>query len=276
MHVCTGSGGNVTDPEGNTCSWTGCGFNTVSPNQHFGGCSGSADNQAGTLCCTSPMFQWYVAPTGSDTNPGSPSLPFKTITHGLSLAVSGDSLLVAPGTYTGADGEIFPLNIPASVNLIGDEAGRGASPLTKISGEVDAGPGATIAGFTVTTSSGIAIKPIADGAFIRNNTITGNSVGIYVSNSTNHVITLNVVSGNSGQGILYVSSTAGGKAENNVITNNGYGVVYQSAGGDFGGGPSSSVGGNVISCNTNADFWTNQLGPIYAANNLLGPRPAHL
>jgi len=101
-----------------------------------------------------------------------------------------------------------------------------------------------------------------------NNTITGNSVGIYVSNSTNHAITLNVVSGNSGQGILYVSSTAGGKAENNVITNSGYGVVYQSAGGDFGGGPSSSVGGNVISCNTNADFWTNQLGPTYAANNL--------
>lgn len=24
----------------------------------------------------------------------------------------------------------------------------------------------------------------------------------------------------------------------------------------------------MVSCDTNADFWTNQLGPIYAANNL--------
>jgi hypothetical protein len=46
MRVCSGS----TDPLGNQCNWTDCGFGTTTPNQYFGGCSG--DTTAGALCCT--------------------------------------------------------------------------------------------------------------------------------------------------------------------------------------------------------------------------------
>lgn len=45
MRVCAGA----TDPLGNTCNWYDCGFNTVSPNEYFGGCN--SNYTAGTLCC---------------------------------------------------------------------------------------------------------------------------------------------------------------------------------------------------------------------------------
>ena len=38
--------------------------------------------------------------TGSDTNTGmSPTAPFQNITHAMSVALSGDTILVAPGSY---------------------------------------------------------------------------------------------------------------------------------------------------------------------------------
>ncbi|MET0857971.1 MAG: right-handed parallel beta-helix repeat-containing protein, partial [Telluria sp.] len=41
----------------------------------------------------------YVAPTGSDLNPGTRSEPFQTIQHGASLATPGTTVHVAPGIY---------------------------------------------------------------------------------------------------------------------------------------------------------------------------------
>lgn len=46
MRVC----GKKTDPVGNVCNWTNCGFNTVSPNQYYGGCQ--SNFYAGALCCS--------------------------------------------------------------------------------------------------------------------------------------------------------------------------------------------------------------------------------
>ena len=44
---------------------------------------------------------WYVnVATGNDSNSGTSSgTPFKWITKGMSVALSGDTILVAPGTY---------------------------------------------------------------------------------------------------------------------------------------------------------------------------------
>ena len=36
---------------------------------------------------------------------------------------------------------------------------------------------------------------------------------------------------------------------------------------DLGGGVTGSLGGNVLSCNTQNDFWTNVSGTIHLANN---------
>ncbi len=45
MRVCAAN----TDPLGNTCNWTGCGLNSKTPKEYFGGCNGNW--RAGTLCC---------------------------------------------------------------------------------------------------------------------------------------------------------------------------------------------------------------------------------
>ena len=45
MRVCSGT----KDPLGNACNWVGCGSDTTTPNDFFGGCAGN--NTAGALCC---------------------------------------------------------------------------------------------------------------------------------------------------------------------------------------------------------------------------------
>jgi hypothetical protein len=51
MRVCRAGvdAGSSIDPENNVCNWWNCGFDSLTPNQYFGGCSGNTT--AGTLCC---------------------------------------------------------------------------------------------------------------------------------------------------------------------------------------------------------------------------------
>ena len=58
----------------------------------------------------------YVSVNGNDTNIGNHQhATFKTLAHALSVAVSGDEVIIFPGTYT----EIFPLTVPAGVTVRG-------------------------------------------------------------------------------------------------------------------------------------------------------------
>ncbi len=45
---------------------------------------------------------WYVAPSGSNSNPCTSSQPCATISHASTLARPGDTVLVAPGSYEGS------------------------------------------------------------------------------------------------------------------------------------------------------------------------------
>jgi hypothetical protein len=54
MRVC----GSASDPEGNACNWTGCGFGATTPNQYFGGCVNN--HTAGALCCVAPCSDGTV------------------------------------------------------------------------------------------------------------------------------------------------------------------------------------------------------------------------
>ena len=46
MRVCSAN----PDSMGNACNWVNCGYQTLTPNQYFGGCAGNTT--AGVLCCT--------------------------------------------------------------------------------------------------------------------------------------------------------------------------------------------------------------------------------
>lgn len=47
------------------------------------------------------MYNYYVAPNGSDSNPGTAQLPFQTILRASKVALPGTTVHVAPGTYVG-------------------------------------------------------------------------------------------------------------------------------------------------------------------------------
>jgi hypothetical protein len=272
-----GSTSIVTDPEGNECDWTGCGFNSISPNQFFGGCTSTGG--AGTLCCSgAATTHYYVnAATGSDSNDGLAPIvggghgPFKTITKAVSVATtSGQTINVAPGSYVAGAvgvGETFPINVPAGVNLIGDEASSGTAgngtrivgcgTIAGFSGAVGVAAGAVIAGFTVTCPSGSGVIVTGSNANIavRNNTLINNGdTGVFVTAPTG--VALNTSTSNF-VGLRYINTVTGGKAENNTLTGNSYGVVYNTNGANMGdvSTPTNSVGNNILSCNTNSDFW---------------------
>jgi hypothetical protein len=44
-------------------------------------------------------MEYFVAPTGSDTNPGTMALPFATIQRGNDVAAAGDTVWLRGGTY---------------------------------------------------------------------------------------------------------------------------------------------------------------------------------
>jgi hypothetical protein len=60
---------------------------------------------------------YYVAENGDDASQGDHLFaPFASIKHALSVAVTGDTIIVSPGDYT----EVFPLTIPQGVTLKGE------------------------------------------------------------------------------------------------------------------------------------------------------------
>ena len=103
-----------------------CGTNTV--NEYvLNSAEGVADYvQDGVTgeCIDENAF--YVATTGNNSNNGTESAPFLTIAHALSFVKpSGNptTIYVASGTYSpDLTGEIFPINIPNNVHLIGEDS----------------------------------------------------------------------------------------------------------------------------------------------------------
>ncbi|MBS1718040.1 MAG: hypothetical protein JSS72_09965 [Armatimonadetes bacterium] len=92
---------------------------------------------------------WYVSPTGSDSNPGTSGSPFQTIQKGVTSAGSGDVIYLLPGTYSGTGNNNIAISIP---NLTVTSTGGAAS--TTISGPLSSqhpNPPTTVA-FSVSAS----------------------------------------------------------------------------------------------------------------------------
>ncbi len=62
---------------------------------------------------------WYLDPTGDDlTGTGAPEAPFRSLVHAIAAATGGDSLLLAPGLYTG-DGQHDMIVQGLALDIIG-------------------------------------------------------------------------------------------------------------------------------------------------------------
>ncbi|TGK26879.1 DUF1565 domain-containing protein [Leptospira yasudae] len=92
--------------------------------------------------------------SGNDTtNSGTKAAPFRTITKAILASTTNNIkvIAVAPGTYSGAIGETFPITIPPDVNVYGDFNGKG---LIGGSSSLYAGPPGTTPKTGVTLISG--------------------------------------------------------------------------------------------------------------------------
>ncbi|MDH4246921.1 MAG: DUF1565 domain-containing protein [Deltaproteobacteria bacterium] len=237
-----------------------------------------------------PAYDYYVnAATGSDANAGTEAAPFKTITKAMSVAVTGKSVKALPGTYDAANGETFPIAIPAGVSLFGDETTKGTgvngASTSVIGGGVVSGTdqsvfkmagGALVAGLFLNNPTGHALTTDAGGVVIRNNTVSGNGSAfggvVLVDLAGSHLVQGNIITGFTGIGGAGLAQgntapTALNRIEGNIITNNYYGVMAASNM-DLGGGSAGSTGGNQLYCNGQNDFYTNSMTTVtYSAQN---------
>lgn len=171
----------------------------------------------GTIFDTSHA-ELYVAETGDDnTNTGtSLAAPFRTVTRALTAARDGTRIHIAPGIYTVASGETFPLTAARTdLHLIGGGA-----------------PGATVldasgAGTRVTTLER------AHNAALRNLTLTGGNVndsggGLLIKASQNVTIDNCIVHDNSSNEKLLAVLAGGGiyaidsgvRVDDSIVTSN--------------------------------------------------------
>ncbi len=220
-----------------------------------------------SFACTA---DWVVdQATGDDKAAGTCGAAFKTITRARGAATAGQVIRVLPGTYEAATGEAFPLSLDG-VSLIGDEDSRGATTVIRASDSngVEIAGTVTIAGFSITgANSGIMVSGTNAAATVRNNTLNGNSAGLWFSVGGTHLVTDNELADNSSHGIAHISGAPTVRYERNQILRNVIGVETNSNGADFGGGAAGSTGGNTFSCNTRNDLWMSQSEPMSATNN---------
>jgi hypothetical protein len=194
------------------------------------GAAGALGVAALTAGSAGAAVTYYVAPAaagGSDTNDcTSPTVtvapigPCLTIDHAASLAVAGDSISVAPGTYT----ETLATAVPVAVTLSGGGATT-ISGLQATDGISASGGGAvtlsgdTISGAPTAVSDTNANALTLTGDTINNYSVAGvNAAGTVTSTST-------ITGGAGADGIVM----AGGSISGGSITGNGTGVVSTGA-----------------------------------------------
>jgi parallel beta-helix repeat protein len=156
----------------------------------------------------------YVDPTtGNDANDGSTAAtPLRTITRALAIAPENTIVVLAPGTYSAASGEQFPLPMKSGITLQGQPTDRGQNV-------VISGSGAYL-------SRSFARQNItllgANRAGLRGVTVTNpapQGYGLWIE-STSPVISDSTFTGSTHDGVSIVGSSAP-ILKNNTFTQNG-------------------------------------------------------
>lgn len=216
---------------------------------------------------------WRVdATAGRDSNDGL-TAPFATISRALDAAQYGDTVRVAPGTYTAEAGEIFPLTVGGGVTLEGNPAGQGDGVILRGGGTyvspswmrqsvtIVAKDNARVSGFTASNPNlrGTAVWIEVGMAEITRNTFADNHrEGVFVAGDAAPEIRENVFVNNGGNGASYTRNS-GGTFANNTIRSSGYGIAI----GDM---ASPSVSANDIRDNQYGLVISGEARPAIANN----------
>lgn len=198
---------------------------------------------AGPAMAAAPPPYLYVGGGAcSDTGAGAQSLPFCTIAKAGKVAVSGQTVLVASGTYTD---EVFPWHsgVPGAPITFSPSPGATVSIVGPRHGFIISNESwITVSGFTIsgTTSNGIYVYN-ATGVTLSNNTVreSGQRVagstayGMYLNSMTNSLVSHNLVTDNSASGIYLTNAATGNLITGNESSFNAYSYVRNAVGIDL-------------------------------------------
>ncbi|HXE46466.1 MAG TPA: NosD domain-containing protein [Conexibacter sp.] len=169
-----------------------------------------------------PVSVLFVSPTGSDASPScAQSAPCRTIGHAVSLAGSGATVVVLPGTYA------EQVTIAGRLNLVGKH-GATIDATGQTNGVAIEGPsaaGSTVTGFVVehATQEGIVATRTAH-LKIADNVVQNNDLGATSSNPTGECAPQGEVPGDCGEGI-HLMSVTDVKVLGNEVTQNAGGIL---------------------------------------------------
>ncbi|MDB9318191.1 S-layer homology domain-containing protein [Nodularia spumigena] len=218
----------------------------------------------------------YVNPVqGNDTNIGSRSSPFKSLTRALKATKTAVIIQLTSGTYSVANGEVFPIVISGGVTVIGNEANKGAGIVISGSGEYETPSfgrqsmtlllqgNASLLGVTVTNpvpkGTGIWIESAATN--VANNTFVNcGREGIFVTGNAKPAIVDNVFRQNSASGLMMARHSKG-EVLRNVFQKNSLGIAIS----DY---AAPLIANNTISDNRSAIALSRNARPVLRHNRI--------
>lgn len=207
---------------------------------------------------TGPAF--YVAPSGDDANPGTEEAPWRSLQHAFDATPAGGIAYMRGGTYQGA-------SLTRSGVAVASYAGETAvvNGTVEIRGVIAAMIHGLVAqSATETFRAGFHIVD-SQGVTLTSNVARGNSLGIFLENTTASALVGNTMTGNA-YGLEVHGRTDGTTVSGNTITqNNGYLDPGRSAGGVNFYRTSGGItfAGNTVSHNREVAL------EIYGASDLL-------
>jgi hypothetical protein len=239
---------------------------------------------------------WYVDPAGNDSNActaSGPTIACASLPGAIAKASSGDTIMVAAGTYTIAG----VVNVNKTLNIKGSQAGidartRSASEsiLENSGGLYVTANNVVVDGFTVQdsvatafTGYGIDLGAGTSGAQIVNNIIQNNIVGLGLANKNGGnqaVIQYNLFRTNNQSGAasgtgIYSDIYVGGAVVANVLINKNKFIGQNDSGVDFSGGggaPGSTtnitISSNEFDSNGRAFFLLDTTSSSITLNNI--------
>jgi MYXO-CTERM domain-containing protein len=183
--------------------------------------------------------EYYVSPTGSDSNPGTEASPWGTVQKAANTAVAGDTVWFRGGTYSPTAGITFSKSGTSDTNRINYFAYQGEVPKIDFSNMNVSSTGYSM-GITV-SGSWLHFKGIEE-CCLKETTFANNGFDVSGSNDTFELLNMH---NNMGNGIFMGTKTGGG----NLILNcdshdnydptttqgdgqnaDGFGVHYQTSG----------------------------------------------
>lgn len=168
---------------------------------------------------------------GVDEPSGRPHLPYKTLTAALGAALGNTLIKLAPGTYSAATGERFPITLPDAVMITGQETAQGQGVVVTGGG---AGPGGSsvglvmqgqsqLRGVTVQNPQGIGILINGGAGLVRACRLSQCAVGLQVGGAASPLVVNSRVDENRDRGLSFIDQ-ARGEIQDCVVKRCGTGI----------------------------------------------------